>query len=77
MAALGKPQQDELDLFSKAMACEREHVEPVEEKVRQEKEAKFKSDISTRTTNNPQRTRSSAISTWAVGMPERDFTSHC
>ena len=44
MAALRKLQQDELDLFSKAMACEREHVEPVEEKVRQEKEAKFKSD---------------------------------
>jgi hypothetical protein len=44
MAALRKLQQDELDLFSKAMACERKHVEPVEDKVRQEKEAKFKSD---------------------------------
>jgi hypothetical protein len=44
MAALRKLQQDELDLFSKAIACERKHVEPVEEKVRQEKEAKFKSD---------------------------------
>jgi hypothetical protein len=44
MAALRKLQQDELDLFSKAIACERKHVEPVEDKVRQEKEAKFKSD---------------------------------
>jgi hypothetical protein len=44
MAALRKLQQDELDLFSQSMACERKHIEPVENKVRQEKEAKFKSD---------------------------------
>jgi hypothetical protein len=42
--ALGKLQQDELDLFNKDATCERQHIDPVETKVRQEKEAKFKSD---------------------------------
>jgi hypothetical protein len=44
MAALRKLQQDELDVFSKSIACERKHVDAVEDKVREEKEAKFKSD---------------------------------
>lgn len=44
MAALRKLQQDELDLFNKDLACERKHIEPVEKKVRQEKETRFRSD---------------------------------
>jgi hypothetical protein len=43
-AALAKLQQDELDLFHKDLACENEHITPVEAKIRQQKEAKFKSD---------------------------------
>jgi hypothetical protein len=43
-AALRKLQQDELDLFNKDLACEKKHIDPVETKVRQEKETKFKSD---------------------------------
>jgi hypothetical protein len=43
-AALAKLQQDELDLFHKDLACEQQHITPVETKVRQEKETKFKSD---------------------------------
>ena len=44
MAALRKLQQDELDLFRKDLACEKQHIDPVETKVRQEKETRFKSD---------------------------------
>jgi hypothetical protein len=44
MAALHALQRDELDLFNASFACERKHVDPVEDKVRREKEAKFKSD---------------------------------
>jgi hypothetical protein len=44
MAALRKLQQDELDLFRKDAGCERKHIDPVEAKVRNEKETKFKSD---------------------------------
>jgi hypothetical protein len=44
MTALGKLQQDELDLFNKDSTCERQNIDPVETKVRQEKETKFKSD---------------------------------
>jgi outer membrane murein-binding lipoprotein Lpp len=44
MAALRKLQQAELDLFRKDVGCERQHIDPVETKVRQEKETKFKSD---------------------------------
>ncbi|MGH2943231.1 MAG: hypothetical protein ACRDLN_10730 [Solirubrobacteraceae bacterium] len=44
MAALRKLQQDELDLFNTAYDCERRHVDPVEAKVRREKETRFKSD---------------------------------
>lgn len=44
MAALAKLQQDELDLFNKDRICERQHIDPVETKVRQEKETRFKSD---------------------------------
>ena len=44
MAALAKLQQDELDLFRKDSACERKLIDPVETKIRQQKEAKFKSD---------------------------------
>lgn len=40
--ALRKLQQDELDLFAKDLACENKHIAPVETKVRQEKETKFK-----------------------------------
>jgi hypothetical protein len=43
-AALRKLQQDELDLFNKDSTCERKNIDPVETKVRQEKETKFKSD---------------------------------
>jgi len=43
-AALRKLQQDELDLFNKDLACEKKHIDPVETKVRQEKETRFKSD---------------------------------
>jgi hypothetical protein len=43
-AALAKLQQDELDLFHKDLACENSHITPVEAKIRQQKEAKFKSD---------------------------------
>ena len=43
-AALSKLQQDELDLFRKDFACEQKHITPVETKIRQQKEAKFKSD---------------------------------
>ncbi len=43
-AALRKLQQDELDLFNKDLTCEKKHIDPVEKKVRQEKETKFKSD---------------------------------
>jgi hypothetical protein len=45
-AALRKLQQDELDLFNKDLACENEHIAPVETKVRQEKETAFKRDNS-------------------------------
>ena len=44
MAALRKLQQDELDLFNKSFTCETKHIDPVETKVRAEKETKFKSD---------------------------------
>lgn len=44
MAALAKLQQDELDLFSKDRECEQQHIDPVEAKVRREKETRFKSD---------------------------------
>jgi hypothetical protein len=44
MTALRKLQQDELDLFHKDLACEQQHIDPVETKVRQEKETRFKSD---------------------------------
>jgi len=44
MAALRKLQQDEIDLFNTSSGCERKHIEPVETKVRREKETKFKSD---------------------------------
>lgn len=44
MAALRKLQADELDLFRKDLKCEQQHIDPVETKVRQEKETKFKSD---------------------------------
>jgi hypothetical protein len=43
-AALAKLQQDEIDLFRKDLACEQKNIDPVETKVRQEKETKFKSD---------------------------------
>jgi hypothetical protein len=43
-AALSKLQQDELDLFRKDFSCEKQHITPVETKIRQEKETKFKSD---------------------------------
>lgn len=43
-AALRKLQQDELDLFTKDLACENEHIAPVETKVREEKETRFKRD---------------------------------
>jgi hypothetical protein len=42
--ALTKLQQDELDLFNKDLACENKHIVPVEDKVRAEKETKFKAD---------------------------------
>jgi hypothetical protein len=42
--ALSKLQQDELDLFRKDFSCEKQHITPVETKIRQEKETKFKSD---------------------------------
>jgi hypothetical protein len=44
MSALRKLQQDEMDLFRKDRDCERKLIDPVETKVRQEKETKFKSD---------------------------------
>jgi len=44
MVALRKLQQDEMDLFRKDRDCERKRIDPVETKVRQEKETKFKSD---------------------------------
>jgi hypothetical protein len=44
MAALRKLQQDEMDLFRKDRDCERKLIDPVETKVRQAKETKFKSD---------------------------------
>jgi hypothetical protein len=44
MAALRKLQQDELDLFHKDLTCEQKNIDPVEAKVRQEKETRFKSD---------------------------------
>jgi hypothetical protein len=43
-AALRRLQQDELDLFNKDLACEKKHIGPVEKKVRQEKETRFKSE---------------------------------
>jgi hypothetical protein len=43
-AALRKLQQDELDLYNQDSTCERKHIDPVETKVRQEKETKFKND---------------------------------
>jgi hypothetical protein len=43
-AALAKLQQDELDLFRKDSSCEKRLIDPVENKVRQEKETRFKSD---------------------------------
>ena len=44
MAALRKLQQDEMSLFNKDRNCESKLIDPVETKVRQEKETKFKSD---------------------------------
>jgi hypothetical protein len=44
MTALHKLQQDEMDLFNKDRSCEKKLIDPVETKVRQEKEAKFKID---------------------------------
>ncbi|MDA0160456.1 hypothetical protein OM076_09275 [Solirubrobacter ginsenosidimutans] len=44
MAALHQLQQTEMDLFNKDRACEKQQIDPVETKVRQEKETKFKSD---------------------------------
>ena len=44
LAALHQLQQTEMDLFSKDRACEKTQIDPVETKVRQEKETKFKSD---------------------------------
>jgi hypothetical protein len=44
MAALRKLQQDEMSLFNKDRNCESKRIDPVETKVRQEKETKFKSD---------------------------------
>ena len=44
MAALGRLQQDELDLFAKDLACENRHITPVETKVRREKETKFRTE---------------------------------
>jgi hypothetical protein len=44
MAELRQLQQDEMDLFNKDRACEIKHIDPVETKVREEKETKFKSD---------------------------------
>jgi hypothetical protein len=43
-AALAKLQQDEIDLFRKDNSCEQKNIDPVETKVRQEKETRFKSD---------------------------------
>ncbi len=43
-AALRQLQNDEMDLFNKDRACEQEHIDPVETKVREEKETKFKSE---------------------------------
>jgi hypothetical protein len=45
-ADLRQLQQDEMDLFNKDRACEIKHIDPVETKVREEKETKFKSDNS-------------------------------
>ncbi len=44
MAALRTLQREELDVFQKDLACEEKHIEPVETKVREEKETRFKSD---------------------------------
>jgi hypothetical protein len=44
VTALHKLQQDEMDLFNKDRSCEKKLIDPVETKVRQEKEAKFKID---------------------------------
>jgi hypothetical protein len=44
MSALRKLQQDEMDLFRKDRDCERKLIDPVETKVREQKETKFKSD---------------------------------
>jgi hypothetical protein len=44
MAALRRLQHDEMDLFNKDRACERKRIDPVETKVRQERETKFKTD---------------------------------
>ena len=43
-AALRDLQQDELDLFAKDLACENEHIAPVETRVRQEKETQFRTE---------------------------------
>jgi hypothetical protein len=43
-AALHKLQQDEMDLFNRDRGCEKTQIDPVETKVRQQKETKFKSD---------------------------------
>ena len=44
MTSLKQLQQDEMTLFNQDRTCERKNIDPVETKVRQEKEAKFKSD---------------------------------
>jgi hypothetical protein len=44
VAALHQLQQTEMDLFNKDRACEKKQIDPVETKVRREKETKFKSD---------------------------------
>jgi hypothetical protein len=44
MAAVRKLQQDEMSLFNEDRNCESKLIDPVETKVRQEKETKFKSD---------------------------------
>jgi hypothetical protein len=44
MGALHKLQQDEMALFNLDRGCEKKHIDPVETKVRQEKETRFKTD---------------------------------
>jgi len=44
MAALRVLQQSEMNLYAKDRACEKKYIDPVETKVREEKETKFKTD---------------------------------